>query len=345
MAFSTRRRVAAVLLASSLALAACSSDAESGDTTEASSGDATTSAEQTSDAPVEAGDDTRTSVEGEFGTSATMTFEDGDPAEGLQVEVVSEGDGDPVGADDAVLAHYVGQVWQGEVFDSSYPTGAPRLFSLNGVIKAWKDGLTGVPVGSRVIISVPPELGYGEQGNPQAGIEGTDTIVFTIDVIDSFAPDATGQADASPTDADIPVTYDGDLGEPVSNVQVAEGTEEPTEAQTIVIAEGTGEPVPAGDAGSTAILQYAAATWDGSVQESTWDYAQPVATPIQGSFFEGLGGVPVGSRVLVLVPGQTNPQTGEDQPGLAAVVDVIGQIQAQPAQAPAEPGAEQTEGQ
>jgi peptidylprolyl isomerase len=34
-----------------------------------------------------------------------------------------------------------------------------------------------------VVLSIPPELGYGEAGNEQAGIKGTDTLVFVIDVL------------------------------------------------------------------------------------------------------------------------------------------------------------------
>ena len=40
-----------------------------------------------------------------------------------------------------------------------------------------------MPVGSRVLIAVPPDQGYGEAGNPDAGIKGTDTLYFVIDVL------------------------------------------------------------------------------------------------------------------------------------------------------------------
>ncbi len=41
----------------------------------------------------------------------------------------------------------------------------------------------GQTVGSRVVVAIPPELGYGKEGNPQAGIKGTDTLYFVVDIL------------------------------------------------------------------------------------------------------------------------------------------------------------------
>jgi hypothetical protein len=49
------------------------------------------------------------------------------------------------------------------------------------IIPAWDNGLKGVPVGSRVMLIVPPAQGYGKTGNTQAGIKGTDDLVFIVD--------------------------------------------------------------------------------------------------------------------------------------------------------------------
>ena len=46
-----------------------------------------------------------------------------------------------------------------------------------------REGLVGVPRGSRVLVIAPPEFGYGEGGNPQAGIGGTDTLAFVVDIL------------------------------------------------------------------------------------------------------------------------------------------------------------------
>jgi peptidylprolyl isomerase len=41
----------------------------------------------------------------------------------------------------------------------------------------------GQQVGSRVVVAIPPELGYGKGGNKQAGIKGTDTLYFVVDIL------------------------------------------------------------------------------------------------------------------------------------------------------------------
>ena len=54
------------------------------------------------------------------------------------------------------------------------------------VIPGWDKGLTGQTVGSRVMLSVPPAQGYGSAGASQAGINGKDTLVFVVDIIDAL---------------------------------------------------------------------------------------------------------------------------------------------------------------
>ena len=51
------------------------------------------------------------------------------------------------------------------------------------VIRGWDEGLLGHRVGSRVLLSIPPEYGYGARGVPQAGIGGGDTLVFVTDIM------------------------------------------------------------------------------------------------------------------------------------------------------------------
>lgn len=51
------------------------------------------------------------------------------------------------------------------------------------MIKGWDQALVGKNVGSRVVLAIPPALGYGEEGNKQAGIKGTDTLYFVVDIL------------------------------------------------------------------------------------------------------------------------------------------------------------------
>ena len=123
-------------------------------------------------------------VTGDFGRKPTLTFEN-TPSEELLVEVLNEGDGQLVEAGDTILCHYLGQVFIGGVFDNSYDRGQALSFQIGVgmVIRCWDDGLVGQRVGSRVLLSIPPEYGYGARGVPQAGIGGTDTLVFVTDIL------------------------------------------------------------------------------------------------------------------------------------------------------------------
>ena len=107
------------------------------------------------------------------------------PAGKLQVIPLVKGDGPPVRDDSLVTFNYFGEVWGAKSpFDESY-SKQPVTFGvgINQLIKAWDQGLVGVPQGSRVMIIAPPKYGYGSGGNPQAGIKGTDSLVFIVDVL------------------------------------------------------------------------------------------------------------------------------------------------------------------
>lgn len=122
---------------------------------------------------------------GSFGDKPTITFPGTPAPEGLQVSVLEAGDGAVVEAGDTIVVNYLGQVWDGSIFDTSYDRGQTISFpiGMGMVIGGWDDGLVGKTVGSRVLLSIPPEHGYGERGVPQAGIKGGDTLVFVVDVV------------------------------------------------------------------------------------------------------------------------------------------------------------------
>ena len=56
----------------------------------------------------------------------------------------------------SVMAHYTGWLLDGTQFDSSWDRGQSSAFSLDSVIKGWKQGLAGHTVGSQVLLVVPP---------------------------------------------------------------------------------------------------------------------------------------------------------------------------------------------
>ena len=124
-------------------------------------------------------------VSGSFGEKPTLAFPDTAPPAELEVLVLSRGDGELVEAGADIEVHYLGQSWQGGVFDNSYDRRSSISFPIGvgAVIAGWDEGLVGQQVGSRVLLSIPSHLGYGDRGVPQAGIKGGDTLVFVVDIV------------------------------------------------------------------------------------------------------------------------------------------------------------------
>lgn len=110
-----------------------------------------------------------------------------EPTKQLGKTFLIRGDGPALKDGQSVTVNYLGQVYEGkEPFDESYSEGKPFSFLLGkdgSVVDGWKQGLKGVPIGSRVILSIPPKLGYGTKGNTDGSIKGTDTMYFVIDVL------------------------------------------------------------------------------------------------------------------------------------------------------------------
>lgn len=107
------------------------------------------------------------------------------PPATLTSTVLRKGNGPVVVSGDTVVTQYTGVVWRtGKVFDSSWSRGIPESFVLGAgqVIAGWEQGLGGHTVGSRILLTVPAPLGYGTAGQPP-DINGTDTLVFVVDII------------------------------------------------------------------------------------------------------------------------------------------------------------------
>jgi peptidylprolyl isomerase len=274
---------------------------------------------------------------GAFGEKPTLTFPANDPVPSLQRVILSTGTGPVTAANDWLITNYLGQIWGGKVFDNSYDRGATSAFQIGvgKVVPGWDTALVGVPVGSRVMLSLPPADGYGSGGNASAGIAGTDTLVFIVDIVQAIGPTTGGQTDATPQTppANAPEVA-GAVGA-AATVTIPSGLAEPTAPSVAVLATGTGAPVALGQV----LVQYTAVTWTGESAGTTWPGADPSAggtgpqeLPVAtGGPFAGLVGVPLGSRVLVQIPGQTDSSSGQTQPAIAAVVDLLVQTTVTPA--------------
>lgn len=101
---------------------------------------------------------------------------------GLQYQVVKEGQGAKPTASDKVKVHYHGMLIDGTVFDSSVDRGEPIVLGVSEVIKGWTEALQLMPVGSKWILYIPYELGYG--ANSTGKIPAFATLVFEVELLD-----------------------------------------------------------------------------------------------------------------------------------------------------------------
>lgn len=129
-------------------------------------------------------------VDSQPGSQAKITMPPGVTAPStLKTVVLIKGDGPKVVEGQAVKVSYTGAVWNtGKVFDSTakHGTKSDTFQVMNGaLITGFVKGLTGQTLGSRIMMIIPPADGYGSSGQPQAGIKGTDTLVFVVDLLGS----------------------------------------------------------------------------------------------------------------------------------------------------------------
>lgn len=102
-----------------------------------------------------------------------------------QVHTLKPGDGPVVAPTATVSVCYMGVNGRnGSVFDSSYQRGAPVDFPLDGVVPGFQKAITGQKVGSTVAVAMTSADGY-PQGQPRAGIEPGDSLIFAIKILDA----------------------------------------------------------------------------------------------------------------------------------------------------------------
>lgn len=116
-------------------------------------------------------------------TSRNNTSQTG--ATELQIEDLVVGSGDEAKAGDRVSVHYTGWLEDGTKFDSSIDRGQPLIFTVGTgqVIGGWDEGIPGMKEGGKRRLTIPPDLGYGPQGNPPV-IPGNATLIFEVELLE-----------------------------------------------------------------------------------------------------------------------------------------------------------------
>jgi len=274
-------------------------------------------------------------VSGAFGKTPTITIPAKKAASSLKVKTVIHGTGPALAKTDAFVGNYAIYIWSGTSHKLAQNSFAkpPTLFAgqlLPGLEKA----LIGQKMGSRVVAVIPPKDGFGTSGNPQAGIKGTDTLVFVVDLIKNFAANASASGQqVSSGGSGLPKVTASTGAAP--KIKVPSG-KPPAKLVTKTLVKGSG---PAVAKGQTVVVQYVGAIWKtGTVFDASWKRAQPFGFTIAASpsqvipgWDKGLVGQTVGSRVMLVIPpadgyGKSgNPQAkikGTDT--LVFVVDILG---------------------
>ncbi len=236
------------------------------------------------------------------------------PPVDLEVEDIVEGSGSQASAGSFLVMQYVGVLCStGVQFDASWDRGQPFSFELGAgkVIQGWDEGIEGMAVGGRRLLTIPPEKAYGSSGSGSGSIGPNETLLFIVDLLALV-----------PTNLDKPSVSVPD--EPASELIITD------------IAEGEGPEVQSGDIVYVHYVGYSQST--NTQFDSSWDRGReqyiifPLgqATVIDG-WEEGLLGMKVGGRRELVIPpdlayGQDGAGGGIIAPNetLVFVVDLIG---------------------
>jgi peptidylprolyl isomerase len=277
-------------------------------------------------------------VTGAFNSTPTVTFPASGPPEQLIEQTLISGRGTPVASGDTVITNYLGEIWptkvgtQPKVFDSSFSRGSPTglVIGTGAVIPGFDKTLVGKRLGTRMVLSIPPADGYGASGNSQAGISGTDTLMFVVDLLADYKPDASAPGVA---DSQLPATgwpkITNPPGQPPQVTSVA-GVKAPTSPTSKLLVKGSAAKIDPSETLVLQLVQTDIAT--GKQTQSSWG-KQPQLAKAQNvlSVATALDGQNIGARVVVLLPATpAAPATATAAaqsavPAQVLIIDVVGQ--------------------
>lgn len=102
----------------------------------------------------------------------------------VETKSVKQGSGVGVKLGDSVTLHYTGTFINGVKFDSSRDRSEPITFNMKegALIKGFLDSVIGMKKGERKVITIPYQLGYGENGRSPV-IPRMATLKFDIEII------------------------------------------------------------------------------------------------------------------------------------------------------------------
>ncbi|WP_406492892.1 FKBP-type peptidyl-prolyl cis-trans isomerase [Streptomyces sp. NBC_00846] len=269
-----------------------------------------------------------------FGEKPTLAKGTGNPPKELKTRVVSEGDGATLKNGDAIQVNYLGQAWDSDKpFDNSFDRKQPFDLTLGAgmVIQGWDKGLVGKKVGSRVQLVIPPELGYGAQG--QGDIKPNATLVFVVDVLKATQIPASAKGtEVAQDNIDLPKVGTNTDGK-APKVTIPTKSDPPKKLVSNYILESKGDVVKDTD---SVVVNYVGLLWkDGKTFDSTYSTGKtqtfPLAQVTLKGLKNGLVGKKIGSRVLLVIPpdqgfGDKAQQTIPAKSTLVFAVDILAKM-------------------
>jgi peptidylprolyl isomerase len=272
-------------------------------------------------------------VTGNFGAAPKVTIPAEKASSALYIKTLIQGTGAPLTTAQTLKGNFALYDWSGtthKLLGSTYTNGTPTLF-VGQVIPGLEKAIIGAKVGSRVLAVVPPKDAFGVQGSPNAGIKGTDTLVFVVD-LDQAYTNSSGVAGTQTSNggSGLPTVITAPGKAPVVTIPSSAPSKT---LQVKALIKGAGPKVAAGQ---DLLVQYTGLNWrTKKTFDSSWTRGQPFSVQIGAGqvikgWDTGLVGQTVGSRVLLVIPpadgyGKTGQATagikGTDT--LVFVVDII----------------------
>lgn len=221
-------------------------------------------------------------------------------ASGLKYKITQKGTGIKAEKGSTVAVHYVGTLLNGTKFDSSRDRGQPYAFKLGKrlVIPGWEEGIALLHVGDKAILTVPPQLGYGERGG--GPIPPNSTLIFEVELMNATAPvkpwDLKGKQDTIKTESGL---------------------------KYIIVQRGADANAAQAAAGKTVSVHYTGFLRNNSeVFDSSVERGEPIQFPLGNGMVikgweEGIALMKVGDKFRLIIP--SNLAYGEEGRGGAGI--------------------------
>ncbi|HEX7135069.1 MAG TPA: FKBP-type peptidyl-prolyl cis-trans isomerase [Iamia sp.] len=151
---------------------------------------------------------------------------EGEPPTDVVIETLREGEGRGTENGDTIQVQYTGVVMaDGSEFDTTWDdlTALPATVGAEGLIEGFDEGLLGMKVGERRMVTIPSDQAYGEEGSGET-IPPNSDLIFVIDMVQICYPDP---------DATTTTVAEGEGEETTTTAAEGEG-----DATTTTAAEG-----------------------------------------------------------------------------------------------------------